>query len=620
MSNGECAFNGRMLNVNLNSGELIAEEFSTDFYRSYFGGYGAGSRLLFDRVPKGADPLGPENILGVMPGLLSGTPFFGSRFQVVAKSPKTGGWGDANGGGDFGPWLKNAGWDGVLVSGISGKPVYLFIDDDKAELRDASDLWGLDAIETEAKLKERHGKKTSVACIGPAGEKLSLMAGVCNDRGRVAARSGLGAVMGSKKLKAVAVVSSRAAILARDKEVQEKVGAALDAFVKPLVDFFHTVGTPGIAASSAISGDAPIKNWGGVGATDFPESAGLAGAAYAAKMDRPYGCWHCPVSCGAESKDSDNPKYPFPRHTHRAEYETMTSFGGLVLNSDLDSLTYLNHLCNAYGLDTIAAGAVIAFAVECYENGVITKEDTDGIALRWGNTAAIIEMLEKIVRREGFGDVLADGIRKAAAKIGPASEPFAMEIGGEELPMHDPKLDPDFYITYKLDPTPARHTQWESNPRPGWNAGTRVADRAEASGRGPFHKGAAEYLHVVNSCGLCFFVTMCGPNDHIHEWINATTGWDMTLEEVRRVGERIANLRMAFEVREGNNPMRRKIPARLVGDPPMSEGPHAGVKLDVKTLEREYLEACGWDAATCKPTRAKLVELGLSDVADAVGA
>ena len=229
-----------------------------------------GARLLFDRIPRGADPLGPENVLGFMPGLLSGTPFFGSRFQVVAKSPKTGGWGDANGGGDFGPWLKNAGWDGVLVSGISDKPVYLFIDDDKAELRDASDLWGLDAIETEAKLKERHGKKTSVACIGPAGEKLSLMAGVCNDRGRVAARSGLGAVMGSKKLKAVAVVASRAEILARDKEVQGKVRDALDAFAKPLVDFFHKFGTPGITASSAVSGDSPIKNWGGVGATDFP--------------------------------------------------------------------------------------------------------------------------------------------------------------------------------------------------------------------------------------------------------------------------------------------------------------------------------------------------------------
>ena len=294
----------------------------------------------------------------------------------------------------------------------------------------------------------------------------------------------------------------------------------------------------------------------------------------------------------------------------------MTSFGGLVLNSDLDSLTYLNHLCNAYGLDTIAAGAVIAFAVECFENGVITKEDTDGIALRWGNTAAIIETLEKIARREGFGDVLADGIRKAAARIGPASEPFAMEIAGEELPMHDPKLTPDFLTTYKLDPTPARHTQWDPSPRPGWNAGERVADKGQASGRGPFHKGASEYIHVVNSCGLCFFVTMCGPNDQIHEWINASTGWDMTLDEVRRVGERIANLRMAFEVREGNNPAQRKLPARLIGDPPMGEGPNAGVRLDVETLQREFLEACGWDPTTSKPSRVKLEELGLADVAD----
>jgi aldehyde:ferredoxin oxidoreductase len=193
--------------VDLNSCELVPEALPEGFYRTYFGGYGAGARLLFDRIPKGADPLGPANVIGFMPGLLSGTPFFGSRFQVVGKSPKTGGWGDANGGGDFGPWLKNAGWDGVLVSGISDKPVYVLIDDDKVELRDASDLWGLDAIETEAKLKERHGKKTSVACIGPAGEKVSLMAGVCNDRGRVAARSGLGAVMGSKRLKAIAAAA-----------------------------------------------------------------------------------------------------------------------------------------------------------------------------------------------------------------------------------------------------------------------------------------------------------------------------------------------------------------------------------------------------------------------------
>ena len=619
MTDGERAYNGKILSVDLNACELKAEQLPDEFYRAYFGGYGAGARLLFDRIPKGADPLGPSNVLGFMPGLLGGTPFFGSRFAVVAKSPKTGGWGDANGGGDFGPWLKNAGWDGVLVSGISDKPVYILIEDAKAERRDASDLWGLDTIETEAKLKERHGKKTSIACIGQAGEKLSLMAGVSNERGRLAARSGLGAVMGSKRLKAVAVVASRAAILARDKEVQGKVREALDAFSKPLASFFHTYGTPGIAATAPMTGDAPIKNWGGSGAKDFPQASNLDSAIHATKMERPYGCWHCPIACGAESKASDNPKYPYPRHTHRAEYETMTSFGGLMLNGDLDSITYFNHLCNAYGFDTIAAGAVISFAIECFENGVITKEDTDGISLRWGNTEAVIEVLEKIVRRDGFGDVLADGIRKAAARIGPRSEPFAMEIGGEELPMHDPKLTPDYYTTYKLDATPARHTQWDSSLRRGWNAEPKVRERTQAEGRAGYHKTSAEFMHVVNSCGLCMFVTASGPNDQIHEWINATTGWDMTIEEVLQVGERIANLRMAFEVREGNNPVLRKVPARVIGEPPLEEGPNAGIKLDVETLEREYLEACGWDVRTCKPGRDKLVELGLKDVAEAIG-
>jgi aldehyde:ferredoxin oxidoreductase len=614
----EKAFNGKILNVNLHTGAIESESLPPELYRKYLGGYGIGARLLFDRIPKGADPLGPDNILGLMPGLLSGTPFFGSRFQAVGKSPKTGGWGDANGGGDFGPWLKNAGWDGVLFSGISAKPVYLLINDDKAELLDASDLWGRDAIAAEQKLKERHGKKAAVACIGPAGEKLSLMAGICNDHGRVAARSGLGAVMGSKKLKAVVAVSSRSAILARDKEAQAKVRDALDAFVQPLVGFFHSFGTPGILNASAMSGDSPVKNWGGVGPIDFPEGAELTGAAIAAKMERPYGCWHCPVACGAETPESDNPRYPYPRHTHRAEYETGASFGAMILNAEIDSLQYFNHLCNAYGLDTIAAGATIAFAVECFENGLITKEDTDGLDLRWGNADAAIAALEKIGKREGFGDLLADGVRKAAERIGPASKPFALEIGGEELPMHDPKLTPDFFTTYKLDPTPARHTQWDNSARPGWNAGNRVVEREQAGGRGEFHKVSAEYLHVVNSAGLCFFVTMCGPNDQIHEWINAVTGWDMTIEELKMVGERIANLRMAFEVREGNNPAKREIPGRLIGDPPLEAGPHAGFTLEADTLQREFLDACDWDQETTKPSRAKLEELGLADVAKAL--
>ncbi len=615
MSSDEKAFNGKILTVDLSRGTIEAEKLSPDIYRKYLGGYGLGARLLFDRIPKGADPLGPDNILGLMPGLLSGTSFFGSRYQAVAKSPKTGGWGDANSGGDFGPWLKNAGWDALLFSGISAKPVYLLINDDKAELHDATELWGMDAIVVEKKLKEMHGKKASVSCIGTAGEKLSLMAGICNDHGRLAARSGLGAVMGSKKLKAVVVLSSRTAILARDKEVQAKTRATLDQFVQPLVGFFHAMGTPGIINSSAVSGDSPIKNWGGAGTVDFPQGAQMTGAAVAEKMEKPYGCWHCPVACGAESKESANPKYPYPRGTHRSEYETAAAFGGLILNDDIDSLQYVSHLCNAYGLDTIAAGAVIAFAMECYENGVITKEDTDGIELRWGDIDAAIAVLEKIDKREGFGDILADGIRKAAERIGPKSQPFAMEIAGEELPMHDPKLTPDFFTTYKLDPTPARHTQWDNTARPGWNPGDRVNEREQAAGRAQFHKVSAEYLHVVNSAGLCFFVTMCGPNDQIHEWINAVTGWDMTIEELKKAGERIGNLRMAFEVREGNNPAQRELPGRLVGSPPLEAGPHADFALDTATLQREYLAACDWDQDTCRPSRAKLDELGLQDVA-----
>ena len=614
MTGEEKAFNGKILNVNLSTGAIEPEQLPPELYRKYLGGYGIGARLLFDRIPKGADPLGPENILGLMPGLLTGTPFFGNRYQAVAKSPKTGGWGDANSGGDFGPWLKNAGWDGVLFSGISPKPVYLLITDDETKLMDAADLWGVDAITAEQQLKERHGKRASVACIGPAGEKLSLMAGICNDHGRLAGRSGLGAVMGSKKLKAVVAVSTRAAILTRDKDVLAGVKRALSGFIQIIKDQLHIYGTPGITNIAATSGDAPIKNWGG-SITDFFEAEEMTGTAIGANQERTYGCWHCPVSCGAEDKESDNPKYPFPRHTHRPEYETDTGFGAMMLNANIEALHYINHLCNAYGFDTIAAGATLSYAVECYDNGLITKEDTEGIELRWGNIDAVIAMLEKMSKREGFGDVLADGIRKAAERIGPASKPFAMEIGGEELPMHDPKLNPEFFTTYKLDATPARHTQWDASASPGWMFHPRVTDRETATGRGPFHKDASEYMHVVNSAGLCWLVMMCAPNDRIYQWINLVTGWDMSNQELRKVGERIANLRMAFEVREGNNPAKREVPGRLIGDPPLTGGAHAGFTLDADTLQREFLAACDWDQETSKPSRAKLEELGLEDVA-----
>ncbi len=618
MSEAEKAFNGKILSVRLDQSASDAEMLPERMYRDYLGGYGLGARLLFDRIPAAADPLGPDNVLGLFPGLLTGTPFFGIRYQAVAKSPKNNGWGDANCGGDFGPYLKNAGWDGVLLYGQAERPVYLLIEDERVEIRDASDLWGMLAIDVESRLKQIHGKEASVACIGPAGEAQSLLAGICNERGRLAARSGLGAVMGSKKVKAVVVNATRP-IIAADKDRLRAVRTSLNEFVQPIAGFFRTFGTTGATGGSALSGDSPVKNWLGVGSNDFPEARQLTGDNFNARMKKKrYACWHCPLACGAESLASEDRRYPYPENTHRPEFETAASFGAMALNGNLESLIYANHLCNQYGIDTISAGSTIAFAIECFENGIITVKDTDGIELRWGATDAIIAVLHKIGRREGIGEVLADGVMRAAERLGPAAAPFAVHIAGEELPMHDPKLNPEYYTTYKLDPTPARHTQYEGSARAEWGVPGRPSGRAVAEGRGAHHKGASEYMHVVNAAGMCMFIMMAAPNSRIAEWINLTTGWNMSNEEALIVGERIANLRMAFAVRHGDITTRRAVPSRVYGEPPMTSGPHADFTLDTATLEREFLEACDWDIETGTPSRAKLESLGLGDVAAAI--
>ena len=665
------ALNGKVLNINLSTGAIEPEDVPEETYRSYLGGYGLGARMLFDRVPQGADPLGPDNMLGFFPGLLTGTPLFGIRYQVVTKSPKNNGWGDANCGGDFGPFLKHAGWDGLMFFGQAEKPVYLVIQDDEVEIKDASDLWGMLAIDVEDFLKERHGKKSSVACIGTAGEHMSLMAGICNERGRLAARSGVGAVMGSKKVKAIVVMASRNT-LAGEKEVYKMVREGLDNFVAPLASFFRNYGTTGITAGSAMSGDSPVKNWDGVGSIDLPTAGELAGDRFNEKMDKKYACWHCPLACGAEShswdaqeeraheriakraderaelqtefetaddarkkeiegslagleqkdagdgKIKNDPRYPYPHHTHRAEYEAAAAFGTMNLMSDVNALQYANHLCNQFGLDVISAGATVSFAFECYEKGIITKEDTNGLELKWGDADAVIEMLQRIGKREGIGETFADGIRTAADKLGPATDDMAMEIAGEELPMHDPKLQPDFFTAYKLDPTPARHTQYEGAARAQWGVPAPIRDKAVIEGRGEHHKGAAEYMHVVNSTGMCQFIMMAGPNDSIPDWINKVTGWDTTPEEIIKAGERIGNLRMAFTYREGDIVTKRRVPGRMIGEPALGAGPHEGVTLDTKKLEEDFLKACDWDLETARPSRAKLEELGLKDVAEVI--
>ena len=482
---------GKILFVDLSTGKITEEMPDENLYRDFIGGYGIGAKILYDRMKPGADALGPDNILGFTTGPLTGSPAnTGARFCVVCKSPITGGWGDANSGGIFGPTLKFAGYDAVFFSGISPKPVYLYIENGKAEIRDAAKLWGKDAYDTEKMLRDEHGKGTEVACIGPAGENVSLISCVITEKGAAAGRSGVGAVMGSKRLKAVAAKGDMKVPIADMTRANKLKTDHIQQMKQPgpggsqsFLDRFHAYGTGNMAGRSALSGDTPVKNWDGVGIKDFPDVKSFEGDNVIANLDKHVACWHCPIGCQASLKDGK--EYEYPAGTRRPEYETLASFGTLCLNNNVESIAMCNHICNSYGMDTISAGAVIAFAIECYENGIITKKDTKGIELTWGNHKAIVDMTWKVAKREGIGDLLADGVKVAAERIGKGAEKYAVHIGGAELGMHDPKLVGGMgggggsAARYQMDATPGRHTA--------------------GFGPGSFRN------HVVNAAGVCFF-------------------------------------------------------------------------------------------------------------------
>jgi len=407
----------KLLFVNLDSGQIKEEKPDESLYRDFIGGYGVGARILYSRQRAGVDPLKPENTLGLLTGPLTGTPAtFGCRWVAVAKSPLTGGWGDANCGGYFGPHLKFSGYDGVFFTGISKKPVYLLIDEGKAQLIDATNLWGKDTYETERTLEAEYGPTAKAISIGPAGENLSLISCIMSNEGDAAGRSGLGAVMGSKKLKAV-VAKGTMEVPVADIEAANKLRKEHMAAGKSFFEGFRVYGTSGHADASAHSGDTPVRNWGGIGVIDLPDVSGLKGDRIKANLDKRKGCWHCPVVCKGLMREGTG-RYKYPAGAHRPEYETLAAFGAMCLNSNADAIVMANQLCNSYGLDTISTGTVVAFAMECYEHGIITKKDTDGIELTWGNQSAIIAVTEKIGRREGIGDILADGVKVAYRRAG----------------------------------------------------------------------------------------------------------------------------------------------------------------------------------------------------------
>jgi len=607
---------GKILFVDLSKNKLRDEALDEKLCRQFIGGYGIGARILFSRQKAGVDPLGPDNTLGILTGPFTGTPALaGTKHTIVGKSPLTGGWGDANSGGYFGAFLKFAGYDGVFFTGMSAKPVYLFVNNGQAELRDAAHLWGKDTRQTEEILKSELGKDVEVACIGPSGEKLSHIAAVLN-RNRAAARSGLGAVMGSKKLKAVAVKGNMKVPIAdekRTKELRRKYTAELGGHIVWLKPF----GTPFLVDIGVLSGDSPVKNWTGVGVIDFPDFQPIAKEAVIARMAKKFACYMCPIGCGGGMKAGTG-EYKYAAGSRRPEYETIAMFGTNCLNNNLESIIKASDICDRYGIDTISAGATIALAIECYERGLITKKDTDGIEMTWGNHKAIVAMTEKLAKREGFGAVLADGVKVAAEKIGKGADKYAIHIGGQELPAHDPKHSFHYATSYKLDSTPGRHfVGSELSDAPGHPSGLLPKfDLTSFSGRGEARRIGSNFHQTVVCTGMCLFVYWAFPNvDPIADFMRAVTGWDITDDELLKTGERISNIRQAFNIREGLNPLEFKVPNRVLGRPPLKEGPVAGVTVDEDTMVREYLTAMDWDLKTAKPSKKKLLEMGLTDVA-----
>ncbi|MFA5906827.1 MAG: aldehyde ferredoxin oxidoreductase family protein, partial [Desulfobacula sp.] len=588
---------GKILNVDLTTGDIREEELPDRVYEKYLGGMGLGAYLLYGRIPADADPLGPENILGFLPGLLTGTgSLFTGRWMVVGKSPLTGGWGDANCGGNFSPAIKRCGYDGIFFTGISEKPVYLYIDDQVKELRDAADVWGMDAVETEEFLEKKEelgGKMPKVACIGPAGESMSLISGISTDKGRIAARSGLGAVMGAKRLKAV-VLAGKQRIIPHNPLEMKRISRICNNWVRfqppfvsgPLTAFFGAVmrllpvaftmdgllykimlkkwGTVSMNQMSPEMGDSPIKNWKGSSRDwGFFKSYSSNPDVFSKCETVKYHCYSCPLGCGGICTTQG--KYS---RTHKPEYETVLALGGFCMNKDVDTIFYLNELLNRAGMDTISAGHAVAFAMECYEEGVITKEDTDGLELTWGNAEAITALVEKMVKREGFGHVLADGVKKAVERIGKGSEKFTVHAGGQEPGMHDSRNDPGYALHYSVEPTPGRHTlgshmyyemyqlwkvvkgipkippmYWKSTK---YNAVDKQARIGVVN---------SKYMTLINCVGACMFGVFLGARRiRIFDWINAATGWEWTPEQYMEKAADIHTLKQAFNIRHGIDP------------------------------------------------------------------
>jgi len=606
---------GRLLNVDLTRRKISIEGLDEALARRYIGGSGLAARFIYDRVSPAIDPFAPENLLVFMTGPLTGTlsPSSG-RYAACAKSPLTGTWGESHSAGFWGPELKFAGFDGLLITGRSEEPVYLWLEDGVAELRPAQHLWGEGTYETEAALKKELGdEKVKVASIGPAGEKLVRFACIINDMGRAAGRCGMGAVAGSKGLKAVAVRGTRV------NSIEAADEALLRGFLKkiyvtirshPNVQIYASFGTDGIMEMMHEYGDVPIRYF-TVGA--WPEGISkLSGEAMAKTiLKRTYACFRCPIACGRIVKVQEGPYAT--AEGMGPEYETVTSLGALCLNDNLESIAKANELCNRLGIDTISTGNVIAFAMECVERELIPGAELGGRKLEWGSPEDILWMISQIGEREGLGHLLGEGVKRASRKIGGGSEAIAMEVKGLEAPMHDPRAFKGLGLQYATSHRGACHLRGEvflieqGERIPDLGIHERV-DRFPTEGQAWIVATMQNWHDVLDTLILCKFTYL--PPASVAALLSIVTGWKMLLPELRDVGERTYNLKRAFSLRCGLDGSEDRLPRRWLEES-LNEGGSKGEVVKLDEMLSDYYQVRGWDDRGI-PTKERLERLGLA--------
>lgn len=613
LTDSHFGYMGTMLRVNLSNLTVAREMPPESYYRRYLGGRGIIMHTLLSEVPAHADPLGPENRLIFAAGLLTGHKLIGTaKCSVGAKSPLGGTCGESEAGGFWGPELKKAGYDAIIFEGIADRPVYLKIHNDDVELRDGGAFWGQEVRQAmESMVADAGGGQWRSAIIGPGGERQVSCANIIVDCNRAFGRGGMGAVMGSKRLKGI--------IVRGDKPMSAADGEKIVALNRLMAGKyknspFHQYGTGGHMKKFEEVGNLPIRNHAGGG---FPNVGKIDAVTllseYGAGME---GCFNCPIKCKKKVRPEVGALQVDPAYGG-AEYETLASFGSNLLIDDLPVICKAHEMCNRYGIDTMSTGSAIAFAMECFENGILTQNDTDGIPLNFGNADAMLKMVEKIAGREGLGDLLAKGVKQAADIIGKGSEKYAMHVKGLSIPYHEPRYKQGLGLHYSVHGTGADHCSGVmddslSGMLEDWES-LNVAELIPASELSPrktrmvYELGL--YRELANHLGLCGFVPWSF--SEVVEGVKAITGWKVEVWKLMKAVERGITLMRIFNLREGFTREDDRLPDRFYSSP--KTGPLKDLRVDPKVLKESqdiYYQLMGWDINGV-PTRGCLIGLDM---------